>query len=223
MCFPIHFAGRGDFGIVPSPETTSDPRFYAVVHDYGMEKTREREEGVAEVFVKDVPLKPKLLAEVKSNNYMLNALLTLRAKELGGSLGIAVSEDGRLHESSIANVGIVTDDGVFKTPHFDGILAGTSLKRMHSLIADVLAAGHLNGFEFCDIYADEALRASEVIFFGGGFCTPVVELDGKRIGNGCPGDVFKSFDRIMRADMVMDFETDNIPYEMFEKSKITPH
>ena len=52
MCFPIHSAGRGDFGIVPSPETTSDPRFYAVVHDYGMEKTREREEGVAEVFVK---------------------------------------------------------------------------------------------------------------------------------------------------------------------------
>ena len=181
-----------------------------------MDKTRERTEGVAEVFVRDVPLKPDLLAEIKSNNYMLNALLTLRAKDLGGSLGIAVDADGLIRESSIANVGIVTHEGIFKTPNLNGILAGTSLKRMHSLAAEALEVEELNGFEFCDIYENDALSANEVILFGGGFCTPVVHLDDKPVGTGSPGNVFKMFDRTMRRDMVMDFETDEIPYETFE-------
>ena len=108
-------SGRGDFGIVPS-KTTTKARFYCIVHDYDMKKAKQKESGVKEVFVKDVPLKPKLLATVKSNNYMLNALLTLRAKETGGHLGIAIDQRGIIQESSIANFAIVTKDNILKTP-----------------------------------------------------------------------------------------------------------
>jgi hypothetical protein len=34
-------------------------------------------EGISEVVVSDVPMKPKLLAEIKSNNYLLNTLTAM--------------------------------------------------------------------------------------------------------------------------------------------------
>ena len=158
-------SGRGDFGIVPS-ETTSNARFYCVVHDYDMKKTKQKEVGVKEVFVRDIPSKPKLLATVKSNNYMLNALLTLRAKEIGGDLGIALDSNGYIQESSIANFAMVTQDKVLKTPRFDGILAGTTVKRAYDLKDSLLENKIINGFEFCDLTEKDALEAAEMIMFG---------------------------------------------------------
>ena len=204
-------SGRGDFGIVPS-ETTSNARFYCVVHDYDMKKTKQKEVGVKEVFVRDIPSKPKLLATVKSNNYMLNALLTLRAKETGGDLGIALDPDGYIQESSIANFAIVTQDKVLKTPKFDGILAGTTVKRAYDLKDGLLKKNIIDGFEFCDLTEKDALGAVEMIMFGGGYCVPVVEMDGRKIGNGRPGKVYQAIDNLLVTDMSSEIETDPIPY-----------
>ena len=204
-------SGRGDFGIVPS-KTTTKARFYCIVHDYDMKKAKQKESGVKEVFVKDVPLKPKLLATVKSNNYMLNALLTLRAKETGGDLGIAIDQRGIIQESSIANFAIVTKDEILKTPKFDGILAGTSVKRAYDLKDELLDANVINGFEFCDLKEEDAYNANELMFFGGGYCVPIVEIQGKQVGNGKPGKVFKAVDTLLFTDMNANVETDPIPY-----------
>ena len=38
-----------------------------------------------------MPLKPAALAELKSNNYLLNALCMLAAKERGGTYGIGAA------------------------------------------------------------------------------------------------------------------------------------
>ena len=204
-------SGRGDFGIVPS-ETTSNARFYCVVHDYDMKKTKQKEVGVKEVFVRDIPSKPKLLATVKSNNYMLNALLTLRAKEIGGDLGIALDSNGYIQESSIANFAMVTQDKVLKTPRFDGILAGTTVKRAYDLKDSLLENKIINGFEFCDLTEKDALGAAEMIMFGGGYCVPIVEMDGRKIGNGTPGMVYQAIDNLLVEDMLSEIETDAIPY-----------
>ena len=177
-----------------------------------MKKAKQKESGVKEVFVKDVPLKPKLLATVKSNNYMLNALLTLRAKETGGDLGIAIDQRGIIQESSIANFAIVTKDKILKTPKFDGILAGTSVKRADDLKDELLDANVINGFEFCDLKEEDAYNANELMFFGGGYCVPIVEIQGKQVGNGKPGKVFKAVDTLLFTDMNANVETDPIPY-----------
>lgn len=44
--------------------------------------------GVKEYTIREVPIKPKLLATMKSNNYMLNCLLVMKAKQLGGYQGL---------------------------------------------------------------------------------------------------------------------------------------
>ena len=204
-------SGRGDFGIVPS-ETTTKARFYCIVHDYDMKKAKQKEFGVKEVFVNDVPLKPKLLATVKSNNYMLNALLTLRAKETGGDLGIAIDQQGIIQESSIANFAIVTKDNILKTPKFDGILAGTSVKRAFDLKDPLLKTNLIKDFKFCNLTEEDAYDANEMMFFGGGYCVPIVEIQGRKVGNGKPGNVFKAIDTLLVDDMNADDETDLIPY-----------
>ena len=193
-------------------ETTSNARFYCVVHDYDTKKTKQKEVGVKEVFVRDIPSKPKLLATVKSNNYMLNALLTLRAKEIGGDLGVALDSDGYIQESSIANFAMVTQDKVLKTPRFDGILAGTTVKRAYDLKDSLLENKIINGFEFCDLTEKDALGAAEMIMFGGGYCVPIVEMDGRKIGNGTPGMVYQAIDNLLVKDMLSEIETDAIPY-----------
>ena len=50
------------------------------------------------------------------------------------------------------------------------------------------------------------------MFFGGGYCVPLVEIQGKQVGNGKPGNVFKAVDTLLFTDMNANVETDPIPY-----------
>ena len=80
-------AGRGNFAV--SPKGCTPPSFYCAVHKDAHIKVPP---GVAAVTV-DVPLKPPLLATMKSNNYLLNALVAMHAARKGAQLGVQ-SEDG---------------------------------------------------------------------------------------------------------------------------------
>jgi len=203
-------SGRGDFNIVPASTTTS-ARFYACVNEYNYEM---REEGLHEVFVRvsEVPHKPKLYAETKTTNYILNALMTLHANDLGANFGIGVDERGLLTESSIANVAIVKD-GALKTPVLEGILAGTSIKRAYALKDKFFASKLLRDFQFCDLTEEDALAADEVMLFGGGLCYPVSILESEAIGDGKPGPIYKGIHRILREDMLHGDQSDDIPYD----------
>jgi len=59
-----------------------------------------------------VPLKPALLAELKSNNYLLNALLMMEAQARGGTYGISVDSAGHVRESCVLNVCFVCPKGM---------------------------------------------------------------------------------------------------------------
>ena len=99
-----------------------------------------------------------------------------------------------------------------KTPRFDGILAGTTVKRAYDLKDSLLENKIINGFEFCDLTEKDALEAAEMIMFGGGYCVPIVEMDGRKIGNGTPGMVYQAIDNLLVKDMLSEIETDAIPY-----------
>lgn len=53
-------------------------------------------------------------------------------------MGIQLDEAGRLAESSIGNVAILTPQGVLRTPPFENILAGTTVKRLWELAEEML-------------------------------------------------------------------------------------
>lgn len=91
--------GRGDFSILPS--NCKGVNFYVVVHAYPTKaREAEKRKGISEVTV-SIPLKPQVLATLKSNNYMINALVAMEAKEKGGSLGLQLDSKGNAAETSI--------------------------------------------------------------------------------------------------------------------------
>jgi 4-amino-4-deoxychorismate lyase len=137
-------AGRGDFWV--SSRHTCGSNFLVVVHR--MKSKKEiKQHGVSEYTV-GVPLKPPLLATIKSNNYLLNALACEEAEAKGGFLGIQL--DGQyLAEGSIGNVAILDKDGYLRTPPFEKVLAGTTVKRLWELAApDLVEKGLVKGVRY---------------------------------------------------------------------------
>lgn len=204
-------AGRGDFSISPKA-CVGGPSFFCVAHEDTHTAAEPR--GLRAAFV-DVPVKPPLLAVMKSNNYMLNALVAMHAEAAGAQLGIQVtSEGGRtlLAESSVSTVAIVDERGVLRTPPADAILPSTTWSRAVALAPALVERGILSGCEVNPIAPAEVVRAREILSMGGGWVEPVVELDGQPIGGGQPGPVFRMLDELVRADFRNPLLTDKVPY-----------
>jgi hypothetical protein len=127
----------------------------------------------------------QLLANAKTNNYLINALTAMEAEDAGGTLGIQLDEHRCIVESSIASIAIVSR-GVLKTPPFDHALASTTVVRALELARAGMLEGRgaaedrggaevrgeaqsplLSGVEQVPIPLDEAYGASEMFSLGG--------------------------------------------------------
>lgn len=118
-------AGTGNLGVTPAG---CKAQFYVLVFGGLPMDPQWALDGISEVSLTEdiVPLKPPLLAELKSNNYMLNALTMMAARDRGGTFGILVDGSGHLLESCVLNVALVRADGMLATPTFERALAGTT-------------------------------------------------------------------------------------------------
>ena len=133
---------------------------------------------------------------------MLNALTMMAAKDRGGTFGIGVGADGHILESAVLNVVVVGKDRVMRTPPFDNLLRGCTIRRTMALAAEKLVpAGVLAGvaqekIALADIYgADELfLVAGDTHMYA---CT---SLDGRPIGDGKPGPVKDKVMALLQAD-----------------------
>lgn len=212
-------AGRGNFGI--SPKGLGKAHLYVVVCEYKGKVGLLN--GVKECTV-SVPLKPKLLAELKSTNYLLNALTTMEAESKSCFLGVQVDEDGFLMESSIANVAIVDEHGKLRAPPFDGILRGTTLTRATELAQPLIDQGLLTGVDLENkVHQDDVARAREMIGFGGGGCYPIIEFNGQPVGTGQPGPVFKFLYQATLDDYQNPQLSDEVPYALYRKNNEEEH
>merc|ERR1712194_20992 len=82
------------------------------------------------------------MGTTKTNNYLLNALTSMAARDNGGSRGILV-EDGYIAESCTSNLVFVTKEKRLITPPFDKILAGTTVRKVLELAPTLVADGIL--------------------------------------------------------------------------------
>jgi len=228
-------AGRGDFAVSPRGRH-GGCQFYVMVHDKPPKATGGgMPEGVAEVVVptSSVPLKPQMLATAKTTNYLLNAMLSMEAEDHGGKLGIGFDEaTGLITESSIACVGFLGPDGVFRCPRFETILESTTLRRGLELIDEQCSAsgGGITGVshaELTDVTIDHLREAVEVIFFGGHSATPITEIMADRasgmepVGSGSAGALcaflVEAFEADMRGAHYTDNYLDEVPYGLYEE------
>eukprot|EP00437_Effrenium_voratum_P021245 CAMPEP_0181461588 /NCGR_PEP_ID=MMETSP1110-20121109/33955_1 /TAXON_ID=174948 /ORGANISM="Symbiodinium sp., Strain CCMP421" /LENGTH=325 /DNA_ID=CAMNT_0023586217 /DNA_START=38 /DNA_END=1016 /DNA_ORIENTATION=- len=168
-------AGPGNFGFTTAG---CEPAFYVSV--LTAEKVAEAK-GIGEALVPEteVPMKPALLATLKSNNYLLK-------------------QDGTVAEGCVANCGIVTKDKVFITPPFDGILAGTTVRKAMELAKKHLMGEALKEVRQEILHKDQLFAAQEVIMFCGDLGVfPVTTLDGCTIASGEVGPVGKELKRLI--------------------------
>ena len=196
-------AGTGNLGVTPAG---CIPEFYVLAFGGLPMNPAWQSDGISEASVPSsvVPLKPKHLAELKSNNYMLNALTMMAAKDRGGTFGIGVDADGYVMESCVLNVCVVGKDGWLRTPPFANLLRGCTVRRVMALAAAELvegAAALLKGVAQERIQLHELYNAEELFLVAGDtHIFACSSLDGRQLGTGKPGSVMQRIRSLLEAD-----------------------
>lgn len=122
--------------------------------------------------------------KIKSLNYGNNLLARLEAVRRGVDDALMLDAEGFLAEASAANLFIVKD-GTVTTPWAKACLEGITRRTVMELAT---AQGHKVVER--DITVTEVLNADEVFLSGTGTeLTPVIEVDGRGIGDGAIGRV----------------------------------
>ncbi len=191
--------GGGSFGI--SPYECPVPSLYIVVTDLGVKSEEWYLKGVT-AFKTSVPAKQPYLATIKSIDYLPNVLMKREAITKGFDLPFCFDSLNFLAEGATENVCIVDSHGTLLVPEFTNALAGTTLLRAISLIADEVPV------DYCAISEDQILMAQEVIVCGTTIdAVGVVRFNKKPIHDVRPGPVAIR----MRELLIKDMKENGIP------------
>ncbi len=136
--------------------------------------------------------------QIKSLNYLNLVLAKLEAKAAGADEALLLDAHGRICEATGCNVFAVRGRRLL-TPRHD-ILAGITRETVFDLGHELGFAVEERDMELYDAYtADELLICSTA-----GGILPVVELDGRSIGDGKPGAVFHQLHNAYQALIASD-------------------
>ncbi|HSV30961.1 MAG TPA: branched-chain-amino-acid transaminase [Atribacteraceae bacterium] len=126
-----------------------------------------------------------------SANYLNSALAKMEARELGYDEAILLDMNGFVSEGSGENIFYVKD-GVIYTPHPYSILLGITRNAVMTIARDA-------GYRVEETLAtrDDLYLADEAFFTGtAAEITPIVNIDGRPIGEGKPGPVTRYLQEI---------------------------
>ncbi len=196
-----YWLSSGPGSLELSPAAGSEPGFFVMIFAGLSYPERWYTEGLR-VMTTTYPIKPPLYAITKSTNYLPNVLMQMEAKEAGLDNGVFIDDEGYVGESSNMNVAFVTQDGVFRHPRFDHILAGCTSRRLLELAPKLVERGLIKGVEVCDIPVADARAAREMMLLGSSIkVAPIVEWDKAPIHDGKPGPVCKALLELLEEDM----------------------
>lgn len=192
-------AGAGSLGLLPVEG--AECGFFVMIFAGLSYPGRYYAEGM-KVVTSSYPIKRSIYATIKSNNYLPNALMQMEAKEKGADNGIFLDENGFVGEGSNMNVAFVTQDGVLKHPRFDNILSGCTSLRLLELAPVLVKQNVIKDVQVCDVTVEEGKAAKEMMFWGSSiYVAPIVEWDGRPIGDGKPGPVCQALYNLLMEDM----------------------
>lgn len=191
--------GPGSYGV--SPADCPAPQVYCTAYTCPPSFMRAHPEG-ARVVTSRIPLKPGFLANLKTCNYLPNALMKKEAVDAGAHFALAFDERGFLAEGATENFAIVDRSGVLLLPRPDRILDGVTLQRVEALAGAQVARGNFAGVRRQDLTRGDVEQADELLILG---TTPdvtsVVEWDGRSVGGGRPGPVAARLGAWLEADI----------------------
>jgi 4-amino-4-deoxychorismate lyase len=192
-------AGPGSLGLAPA--AGAEPGFFVMIFA-GLAYPEAWYTRGLRVMTTTYPIKPPLYAVTKSTNYLPNVLIQMEAQARGLDNGVFVDGAGHVGESSNMNVAFVTGTGILAHPKFDHILSGCTSLRLLDLARALEGRGLLRGVEVRDIPVAEARTAREMLLIGSSVkVAPIVEWDGRPIGDGKPGPVARALRELLEQDM----------------------
>lgn len=179
--------GPGDLGINPR-KCKGDPTVFCIASQIQLYPREKYDSGIEVITcstrrnsVQSLP------ARVKSLNYLNNVLGVIEANNNNVEEAIMLTLDGYVGEATADNI-FFARDGVVKTPALHhGILAGITRESVMEIAARNDFKVEEGTYLSYDLYtADECWLTGT-----GADLIPVVGIDGRRIGDGRPGPIFK--------------------------------
>ena len=133
-------------------------------------------------------------SKIHHNNLLNNILASIEANVAGVDSAVMLDVHGFISETNDTNLFLVRGDTVL-TPHADSCLPGIT----RQMVLDICAAESIPALErnlsLTELYsADEAFTSGTM-----GELTPVLEADGRRIGNGEAGALTRRLQSLHRA------------------------
>jgi len=176
--------GYGDLGI--DPANTKKPTIVIIVADIALYPAELYEKGVNLVTasVRRIPLQC-LDPRIKSLNYLNNIMAKMEARRAGAPEAVMLNYHGRVAECTADNI-FILKDGTLKPPaQLEGALGGITRGAVMDLATEAGIPCIKTHLGLHDLYnADECFLTGT-----GAEIMPVIEIDGRRIGNGKPGRV----------------------------------
>ncbi len=195
------FLSRGHGSMSVYPYEAVSPNLYVLLDKRSPPPERYYVTGMVAI-TSPTGMRPPISPQVKSVNYLSNALMELSARNSGADSAIAVDPFGNITEGSNKNVIVVGRDMILRVPPSDKILRGTSLNRALEFAAGLQKKRIIAGVSIENIPLTEAYNASEIIFLSTSlFAAPVVKYDGRIVGNGKPGNVWKNLFELFQKDI----------------------
>ncbi|MDD4588313.1 MAG: branched-chain-amino-acid transaminase [Heliobacteriaceae bacterium] len=179
--------GKGDLGL--DPKNCPQPFVLCIAAGISLYPREFYEKGLEVVTVatrRNIPegVNPR----IKSLNYLNNIMAKMEAAKAGVLEAVMLNQDGYVAECTGDNIFIVKNGRLITPPPYVGLLEGVT----RNAVIDLARAQGIpfaeQVFTRYDLYvADEAFlsgTAAEVI--------PMVQVDGRILGDGAPGPVTKS-------------------------------
>lgn len=192
---------RGPGSFTTNPFDCPESHLYINVIRFKALPENYYRDGIS-IITSRIPIKKSFFATIKSCNYLPNVLMKMEAVQAGYGYSVGLDENGFLAEGSTENLGVVNAEGILKFPGFETTLSGITEKRVYELAHQLVGEGLLTDVRYGQISTDEAYHSREVFLTGTSLnILPVVEYDGRKIGDGSPGPAFARLSELLRLDM----------------------
>lgn len=181
---PVISRGAGDLGL--DPRKCGQPTVVIIVDTIQLYPKDAYARGLRTITATTRKIRPDMLnPRVKSLNYLGNIMARIEANQAGVDEAIMLSADGYVCECSADNLFIIRGGEVWTPPAYLGILRGVTRDAVLELAMDLDIPTAERVFTMHDVYtADECFLTGTGAEVG-----PVVEVDGRPIGDGRPGTV----------------------------------
>lgn len=176
--------GEGDLGL--DPQKCPKPNVVIIADKIAIYPPEVYEKGMKIITVSTRRNSPQALnPNIKSLNYLNNILAKIEANRANVPEAIMLSIDGYVAEATGDNIFIVKNKTLITPPLYLGALPGITRQTVMELAEKRGIPTEEKPFTLYEVYtADECFltgTAAEIV--------PVVEVDGRPIGKGVPGEI----------------------------------